>query len=40
MLVFVFLDQHPENVHERREGMIFIFADLITDASSNCTRSR
>ena len=29
MLVFVFLNQDPENVHERSERMIFIFANFV-----------
>src|SRR6266487_82468 len=31
MFVFVFLNQDTENVHERSERMIFIFANFIGD---------
>ena len=39
MLVFVFLNKNSQNVHERGERMIFIFANFIGDAIKYSTSS-
>jgi hypothetical protein len=31
MLVFVFLNKNPQNIHQGSEGMIFVFPNFVGD---------